>query len=170
LLRSVKILQERYGLVLPLVFVGSNPGNLGHVRRVADELGLSKQTYFLGFVPREDLVDLYRHAFALTYVSFFGPENLPPLEAFALYCPVIASDVAGAREQLGDAALLVDPKDEEQMAKAIRSLHSDAVLRETLLKRGAERARKWTGDDFVRNVYAILDEFEPIRGRWDSAP
>ena len=38
-----------------------------------------------------DLVALYRHAFALAYVTFFGPENLPPLEAFGLGCPVVAS-------------------------------------------------------------------------------
>jgi hypothetical protein len=38
---------------------------------------------FLGFVPRSDLVMLYRHAFALAYVTFFGPENLPPLEVRA---------------------------------------------------------------------------------------
>jgi glycosyltransferase involved in cell wall biosynthesis len=43
----------------------------------------------------------------LRYPSFFGAENLPPLEAFALGCPVIAADMPGAREQLGDAAILV---------------------------------------------------------------
>ena len=44
-------------------------------------------------------------------MSLFGPENLPPLEAMALGCPVVAADVPGAREQLGDAALRVPPID-----------------------------------------------------------
>ena len=66
---------------------------------------------FLGFVDTDELVALYRGAHALVYLSFFGPENLPPLEAFALGCPVVQADVPGAREQLGDAALLVPPTD-----------------------------------------------------------
>ncbi len=166
LLLAVKILREQHGLTLPVVFVGSDMGNLPYVRRMVDELGLSTQVHFLGFVPKEDLVGLYRNAFALTYLTFFGPENLPPLEAFALGCPVIASNVSGAEEQLGDAALLVDPRNEEQVAMEVKSLYEDLELRRTLVQRGFERAVKWTGEDYVRSVFAILDEFEPIRRCW----
>ena len=168
LLLAVNLLRERYDLILPVVFVGSDKGNLQYVRRVVDELGLSTQVHFLGFVPQEDLVGLYRHAFALTYLTFFGPENLPPLEAFALGCPVIASNVSGAQEQLGDAALLVDPRDEEQIALAVKSLYDDPALRQTLVQRGLERAARWTGEDFVKSVFAILDDFEPIRRCWSN--
>lgn len=166
LLRAVKILREQHGLTLPVVFVGSDMGNLPYVRRVVEELRLSNQVYFLGFVPQEDLAGLYRNAFALTYLTFFGPENLPPLEAFALGCPVIASNVTGAEEQLGDAALLVNPRDEEQIAMAVKSLYEDLELRRTLVQRGFERASKWTGQDFVKSVFSILDEFEPVRRCW----
>ena len=168
LLLAVNLLREKHDLVLPVVFVGSDKGNLQYVRRRMDELNLSNQVHFLGFVPQEDLVGLYRHAFALTYLTFFGPENLPPLEAFALGCPVIASNVSGAQEQLGDAALLVDPRDEEQIALAVKSLYDDPALRQTLVQRGLERATKWTGEDFVKSVFAILDEFEPIRRCWSN--
>ncbi len=53
-------------------------------------------------------------------MTFFGPENLPPLEAFALKCPVIASNVSGSEEQLGDAAILVNPVNPEEIAQAIQ--------------------------------------------------
>jgi len=168
LLLAVSLLRERYDLNLPVVFVGSDQGNLQYVRRMMDELNLSGHVYFLGFVPQEDLVGLYRHAFALTYSTFFGPENLPPLEAFALGCPVIASNVSGAQEQLGDAALLVDPRDEEQIALAIKSLYENPSLRRTLVKRGLKRAASWTSEDFVTSVFAILDEFEPFRRCWTN--
>jgi glycosyltransferase involved in cell wall biosynthesis len=105
----------------------------------------------------------------LAYVSFCGPENLPPLEAFALGCPVVAAEVAGAQEQLGDAALLVDPKKPDQIAHAIQSLWRDRALRRTLVKRGLARAVRFTGEDFVKGVFGILDEFEPIRRCWNSA-
>ncbi|NVM22073.1 MAG: glycosyltransferase family 4 protein [Desulfobacterales bacterium] len=166
LLLAVRILREKHDLILPVVFAGSDGGNLQHVRRVVDELGLSTQVYFLGFVPRQDLVGLYRNALVLTYLTFFGPENLPPVEAFALGCPVIASNVPGALEQLGDAALLVDPKDEEQIAGAIKRLHDDPALRDTLVSRGLSRASKWTAEEFVKSVFSLIDEFEPVRRCW----
>ncbi len=169
LLLAVSILRERYKLIFPVVFVGFDKGNLQYVRRVVDKLGLSTQVHFLGFVPQEDMVRLYRNAFALTDLTFFGPVNLPPLEAFALRCPVIASNVSGAQEQLGDSALLVDPRDEEQIALAVKSLYDDPALRQTLVQRGLERAGKWTAEDFVRAVLSILDEFEPLRRCWSSA-
>ncbi len=168
LLLAVKFLRDKYNLVFPVVFSGSDRGNQQYIKQLADELDLSEQVYFLGFVPQEDLVSLYRHAFALTFVTFFGPDNLPPLEAFALGCPVIASKVTGAEEQLGDAALLVDPKDPEHIASAIKLLWDDRHQRQKLIERGLERAMKWTGEDYVKGVFSILDELESICRCWSS--
>jgi glycosyltransferase involved in cell wall biosynthesis len=166
LLLAVRDLRERHGLSFDVVFVGSDKGNEAHIRQMIKDLDLTAQVHILGFVSREDLISLYRNAFALTYLTFFGPENLPPLEAFALGCPVIASKVPGAEEQLGDAALLVSPVDPQAIASAIKALHEDAQLRQTLIKAGKERASTGTGRDFVRGVFSILDEFEAIRRSW----
>ena len=155
-------------MILPVVLVGSDQGNLKYIQRLANDLELSSQIYFLGFVPKADLFLLYQNAFALIFPTYFGPDNLPPLEAFASGCPVIASNVAGADEQLGDAALLFDPKSPKQMALAIKSLYDNPELRQTLIQRGVERAAKWSGQDYVRGVFAILREFEPIRQCWDE--
>jgi glycosyltransferase involved in cell wall biosynthesis len=166
LLLALDILKKKYGLSLSLVFVGADQGNLRYVLDVVKEFDLSQQVHFLGFVPQEDLVGLYQNAGALIYPTFFGPDNLPPLEAFAAGCPVIASNVAGAQEQLGDAALLVDPKNEEDIAKAIKQVYEDRALRQTLVERGLKRARQWTGDDYVKRVLSIIDDFERIRRCW----
>ncbi len=166
LLLAVKLLKDLYDLNFPVVFSGSNKGNEEYVREMAAKLDLSQQVHFLGFIPQEDLIALYQNAFALTFVTFFGPDNLPPLEAFALGCPVIASKVSGATEQLKDAALLVDPKDPENIALAIKSLWDDNNLRQTLLERGLLRASQWSGEDYTRGVFSILDEFATIRRCW----
>jgi glycosyltransferase involved in cell wall biosynthesis len=166
LLLAVSKVKRVHQLDLPVVFVGSNKGNEEYVRRFAAQLDPSIDVAFLGFVPLEDLVALYRGAFALAYVTFFGPENLPPLEAFALGCPVIASEVSGAREQLGEGALFVDPRDPDRIAAAIRSLHGNDGLRRALTVRGRARAEQWTAKEFVRGVFAALDEFEPVRRCW----
>ena len=104
LLLAAATLKREHQIDLPVVFVGSNKGNEEYVREFAAQLQPSIDVAFLGFVPLEDLVALYRGAFTLVYVTFFGPENLPPLEAFALGCPVIASDVSGARDKCGPVA------------------------------------------------------------------
>ncbi|MCB0104079.1 MAG: glycosyltransferase family 4 protein [Anaerolineales bacterium] len=166
LLLALSALKNRNGLIVPVVFVGSDQGNLAHIRETIEQLGLSEQVKILGFVSHDELIALYRNAFALGYVTFFGPDNLPPLEAFALGCPVIASDVSGAREQLDDAALFVNPTNPEEIADAILSLYNDPKLRDDLIERGGVIALRWTNRDFVRGVFEIVDEFENIRRCW----
>ena len=167
ILYALKIIKEKYRIPLSIIFTGSDKGNFSHIQKMTIDLQLSEDVLFLGFISRADLISLYQNAFALLYPTFFGPENLPPLEAFALGCPVIASKISGADEQLGDAALLVDPKSPEQIANAIFTLYSSPDLRKTLIERGLKRAQQWTGKDFVRSLFSILDDFEAIRRCWE---
>ncbi|WP_448563171.1 glycosyltransferase family 4 protein [Trichothermofontia sp.] len=166
ILNALKILRDDYQIVTNVVFTGSDKGNLHYVKSVAGELGLMKQVHFLGFIPREDLYALYRQAFALLFLSFFGPDNLPPLEAFSCGCPVIAADVPGAKEQLGNAAILVSPSDERQVALAIKRLKENPELRQTLISLGQQRAMQWTSKDYIRAVLEILNEFQTFRRCW----
>jgi glycosyltransferase involved in cell wall biosynthesis len=168
LLLAIKYLRDKFNLCFPLMLAGSNKGNLTYIKKIVVDLDLSEQVHFVGFVSQADLVSFYHHAFALTFVSLFGPDNLPPLEAFALECPVIASNVPGAEEQLGNAALIVDTKNPVEIALAIKSLKEEPDLRQTLVDRGLERAAQWTGQDYIREVCSILDEFASIRRCWSN--
>lgn len=168
LLQAVRLLRQKWNISLPVVFVGSEKGNLNYIQKWVSQLDLSDQVRFLGFIPGEDLIALYRKAFALVMPTLVGPDNIPSLEAFALRCPVIMSNLPGFHEQLGDAALLVDPKNEEQIALAIKSLYENPKFRETLVQRGLERVSRWTWQDYVRGVFKVLDDFEPIRRCWSS--
>lgn len=151
---------------IKLVLVGSDRGNLEYIKNLVCELRLTEHVRILGFIPVGDMQALYRRAGALVFVSLFGPDNLPPLEAFALGCPVIAANVLGSEEQLGDAVLSVDARNPSQIAAAILQLSNDPLLREELIKRGFERAHKSTGESYVEGVFKILDEFEAIRRCW----
>jgi len=166
LLKALNILHEKYKIDLDLVLTGSDQGNLEYVRSVIEELHLKESVHILGFIPREDLIALYAGAFALAYVSYFGPENLPPLEAFAYGCPVIASNVHGSEEQLGDAVLRVNPSSPDEIASAVKRIHDDPALRSGLIAKGLERAGKFTSRDYIRAVFTMLDDFEAIRGNW----
>lgn len=166
LVRALHLLHTRHGMDVDLVLTGSDKGNLGRVKSVVDDLKLTARVHMLGFVTTEDLVWLYRHATALVYPSFSGPENLPPLEACSVGCPVVLAEYPGAREQLGDAAMFCDPHDPEQMAEAITHLRDHPDLRQNLMTNGYKRAASWTADDYVKGVFAMLDEFETVRRCW----
>jgi glycosyltransferase involved in cell wall biosynthesis len=163
----MKVLREDYSYRPHAVFVGSDWGNLDYVRKLAGELGLTEQVHFKGFVPREELIALYRNAEALVYPSMFGPENLPPLEAFALGCPVVAARVSSA-EQLGEAALIVDETDERAFAAALHDLRVNPDLRADLISKGRRRAAVFTAKDLAQAIFDMLDEFEPIRECWSQ--
>ena len=105
-------------------------------------------------------------AISVTPADVKALRGLPPLEAFGLGCPVIAADVPGASEQLGDAAIRVNPANDLEIAQALKSLFHDKVKREELIRRGKERARRFTGRDFAKGLFDLLDEFEPVRRSW----
>jgi len=163
---AVKQLQDRYQIDLPIVLVGTDHGNLSYIQELAEKLNIKQITHFLGFVPREDLISLYCGAYALVYLTLFGPENLPPLEAFACGCPVIASKVPGALEQYGDAAFLINPLNVNEIMESIKRILEDKIFRESLISKGFERSQKFTNADYVRGVFDMLDEFEIIRRNW----
>jgi len=85
-----------------------------------------------------------------------------------LGCPVIAADIPGAKQELGDAAMLVNPANEFEIAEALKSVRSDSAKRESLIARGKERARRFTGSDFANGLFDLLDEFQPIRRCWSA--
>ena len=166
LVKALKLLFDKDTSAPSLVLAGSDKGNRAHVERCAAELGIAHKVIFLGFVPTDDLIALYRNARALVYPSFSGPENLPPLEAFALGCPAIVANYRGAEEQLGEAAVLFDPARPAAIAEAISRVIGDPSLRAQLVERGKQRAAKWTGREFVSGAFRIFDEFAAQRSCW----
>lgn len=166
LLNALKLLKSTYALDIDLVLCGADKGNLAHVKETSRELGLEGKVRYLGFVPQAELYPLYRNAFALVYPSLFGPDNLPPLEAFAIGCPVIAAGVAGAVEQFGDAALLINPLSAEEIAQAVVHLHENREARLTFIEKGRERSRHCSAQKYLAQILALYDEFEQYRRCW----
>jgi glycosyltransferase involved in cell wall biosynthesis len=160
---------SKQGENLQLIFTGSDRGNYPFLTKKVAELGLQDRVIFAGFVTEAELVTLYRKAVALVFPSFIGPENFPPLEAFALGCPVIAANIAGAEEQMGDAAILADPLNHELWSQAVLRLRRDPALRESLTLKGKKRAFGSTPDDFARELIKLFDEFALYRQTWPSA-
>ncbi len=168
ILHALKILRETHHLNFNIIFTGSDKGNLQYIKQQVQELGIQDHVKFLGFVNRDQLISLYQNAFALVFASFFGPNNIPPLEAFALGCPALIADADGMQEQLGQAALFFNPTDEQELVTKIIALHDNHELRSTLIAAGKERAVSWTSQEYLQGVINIIDEFSAIRRCWST--
>jgi len=143
LLAALRLLRER-GLKKRLVLCGSDRGARGKVEALIAQHELADQVTILGFVDSTELGALYRGALALVMPSYFGPTNLPPLEAWTVGTPVIYPEAF--RAQAGDAAVLFDYDDPSSLADAIISIDG-ADLRERLRLAGTERLQH-----FVKQV------------------
>ena len=101
---------------------------------------------------------LYSGAVALVMPTFFGPTNIPVLEAWAFGCPVLTSDIRGIREQADDAAFLVNPRSVESIAEGIYRVWIDENLRCALTRAGSRRLSSYTVDDFRNRLIEIVEE------------
>jgi glycosyltransferase involved in cell wall biosynthesis len=122
------------------VFAGGDKGGLSRVLAVAEDLGVLDRITVLGYVEDLDLRALYLGAKALVMPTYFGPTNLPPLEAWATGRPVVYPEHLA--EQVGDAALLFDVDDAESLAQRLAELDVPSVA-ERLSQRGQIALQRW---------------------------
>ena len=149
-----------------LVMAGvRNPKESGLESR-AKELGLTDRVRFPGYVGDDDLVRLYQQATALVFPSRFEGFGLPPLEAMACGTPVVASTGGAIPEVVGDAALMVQPRDVQQLANAIGRLLSNEKLRASLRRRGLERVSAFT---WRRAALQILELYSVVGAKAAAA-
>jgi alpha-1,3-rhamnosyl/mannosyltransferase len=113
----------------------------------------------LGRLERDDLDAVIRGADTVAYVSLYEGFGLPVLEAMARGIPVLTSDRSALHEVAGEAALLVDPTDEDAITDDLRRLLIDAELRVDLSRRGRERAAGFSWEATAR---ATLDVYREV--------
>ncbi|MBU1327250.1 glycosyltransferase family 4 protein [Patescibacteria group bacterium] len=116
-------------------------------------LRLRDRVQFVGFLDDETLATYYRGAAALVTVSLIEGFGLPAVEAMACGTPVIASTIGSFPEVVGEAGILIDPHDEESLAKALRRVVNDATFRTKLINGGKRRVKQFTWKNFARIVY-----------------
>jgi len=161
-------LEQRHGLHIGAIFSGGDQGNLAYVKSYVRNVHLEDRVRFVGFVENEEIPELYRQSVALVMPSYFGPTNLPPLEAFELGVPVLYSDKAGLRDQVGDAALLMDLNDPASLASHLKKLIDDPQLRMRLIEAGKERLKYFDSMDRVGILKRVLEDFRSRRQAWEN--
>lgn len=159
ILEGLKILDEKYNIKLNAVFSGSDYGNLKFISKKAKEFELEERIFYIGFVANEEIPSLYKQALALVMPTYFGPTNIPPLEAFKLKCPVLYSDLPGLKEQVQDAALLLDLTKPESLAvNLLKIIRNDPEVNE-MISNGVNKLAKWNEDNFWLGLKETFDDY-----------
>jgi glycosyltransferase involved in cell wall biosynthesis len=165
ILNALRILNHNNGPKVSVVFSGSSGGSFGHIQAKVREFGLEGQVHTIGFVPGEEMPSLYKQSLALVMPTWFGPTNLPPLEAFRLGVPVLYPDLPGLRDQVGDAALLLDLQDPASLAGHIRALLENPVLAGELTEKGHRRVADLDAGQW-EVLSGIFDDFATKLACW----
>jgi glycosyltransferase involved in cell wall biosynthesis len=165
--QALGLIRAQHGVDVPIVLCGSNTGELRRrtfkeLMTAAQRLKIEKNIYSLGYVSNGGMSALYAEATALVMPTFFGPTNIPPIEAASFGCPVLTADIRGIREQVGDGAVLVDPRSVESIADGIYRLWEDEDLRQSVSEKLRRRLGCYTQDDFRRRLIEIVGEAKEI--------
>ncbi len=141
-----------------LVIAGGTGWRYEETRQLVAELKLEKKVRFLGRVSELELITLYSLAAVFAFPSFFAGFGIPVLEAMACGAPVITANTSSLPEVAGDAALLVDPHNSDQLAAAITRLLTDEQLREELRQKGYQRAQHYNWEVSARKMLTIYQK------------
>ncbi len=151
-------------LAVSLVLAGSsvpwNPEGRLALQAALEELPpeVRRRVVLTGYVSDREKVALLGGAVALVFPSLYEGFGLPVLEAMACMTPVLTSNVSALPEVAGDAALLVDPRDEEAITAGMERLLRDEALRGRLQEEGRARASGWSWTETARRTLEVLRE------------
>jgi glycosyltransferase involved in cell wall biosynthesis len=155
LLRAVWQLLECYKEDVRLVLAGGRGWLSEDAFSVVEELNLNSRVHFVGRVSSQDLLHLYNAAELLAHPAFYEGFGLPPLEAMACGLPVIVSNVASLPEVVGDAGLLVDPHDVDELTVGLWRILNDDELRQEMQVKGLRRAKRFSWERAARETLDI---------------
>ena len=152
----IKLITEQPNLDINLAIVGSLSYKSPELITLMEELEEYKnRIIFAGFVPDEDLRALYSGAKAFIFPSLGEGFGIPVLEAMQCGTPVITSNVTSLPEIAGDAAILINPYDGDELCQAMLNLLSDGDLRDRLKQKGIERAKQFSWSKCARETVEI---------------
>lgn len=156
LIRAFARAKSRARLPHCLALVGGKGWKEEAIARAVEASGTASQVLVPGFVPAEEIPYWYRAADAFVYPSRYEGFGMPVLEAMAAGTPVITSNLSSLPEAAGDAAVLVDPENEDALEDAIVHVLGSRELQDDLRSKGRNRAHQFT---WARAAEATADVY-----------
>lgn len=144
---------------IKLVIAGKKGWLFESIFNLVDKLNLKDDVIFTDYIDENDKSIIYNMASLFVFPSLYEGFGIPVLEAMASSVPVITSNVSSLPEVAGDAAILVEPKDIKSIAQYMDKVLVDKELRNNLIKKGHEQAKKFTWESSAKklvNIYRDL--------------
>ncbi len=126
------------------------------IKQAYDGMKNQQEVVFCGRLSATELHQVTAAALATTYVSYFEGFGIPIVESFKCGVPVITSNVTSMPEVAGDAALLIDPFDVDDIADSMKKMASDENYRKTLISRGLERCKQFTWQKSAERLWESM--------------
>jgi glycosyltransferase involved in cell wall biosynthesis len=143
-----------------LVIAGHWDPRYSETKQLTEELGLNDQVFFVGPMDEADLPALYSGATLFVFPSLYEGFGLPVLEAMACGTPVVCSNTSSLPEIAGDAALLVNPLDGDELAQVISQLCSDEERRQEMRSKGLTQASRFSWERAARETLLAYSTVE----------
>lgn len=143
---------------IKLLIVGSKMWRNKDLQLTYYAMQYKDDVVFTGRLPVEELCRATASAMAMTYVSYFEGFGIPILEAFAAGVPVITSNVTSMPEVAGNAAIMVDPFDVEEISSAMKNIVENESLREDLIQKGFQRCQAFSWDLSAQNLWRSIEK------------
>jgi glycosyltransferase involved in cell wall biosynthesis len=158
LFKAIKIISNKNKIPdYKLVLVGRKASGSNVILKYIIDLGLAKKVIVTGYISEEELLGLYNLADVFVCPSIYEGFGLPVLEAMACGTPVITSNTSSLPEVVNDAAILIEPLNEHQLADAIYNVLSDNKLRAELIAKGFNRVKKFSWKETSNKVIEIYN-------------
>jgi glycosyltransferase involved in cell wall biosynthesis len=162
LIRSYEALQDLKNSIFDkysLVIAGTRGWKDGEIFSAIANSPYKEKIILPGFIADEDKPALYNLASVFVYPSFYEGFGFPPLEAMACGTPVIASHSSSLPEVVGEAGVLIDPYQPEELFQAMQNVIMDQELADSLRKKGATRAALFSWDKAVQSTCNVFRSF-----------
>ena len=141
-----------------LVIAGMRGFHAEAVESAVHQQGIGDAVKLTGWIPREDLYNLFRQARAFIYPSTFEGFGLPVVEAMAAGVPLASSSIEPLRGIVGNGAELFDPESDDEMLRAMRTVLLDEEVRADLISKGCERAKLFRWENSARVTLGVLEQ------------
>lgn len=157
-MRAMEILHQRRQLDFTLVMPDFGKQHLEMMLAAQGNSHLMQHIMLTGYIPNNELFQLYQLAELFLYPSLRESFGIPILEAMACGIPVITSNTSAMPEVAGSGALLIDPTQPESIAAMINKIRKDAALRAKTIRYGIERAAQFSWQKTAGQVLDIYRE------------
>lgn len=155
LIKSFVIIKRKYP-DYKLVIVGKKGWKFKQIEEALKQYNLQNDVIFPGYLDDQELHKMYAIAKVFVFPSLYEGFGIPPLEAMASGCPVVSSNVASMPEVIGQAGLLIDPKNALKMADAIISLFENEQVRNMMIERGRVQADKFSWKKSAEKTLEVI--------------